>query len=105
MRYKIKKGEIIAFVIIVIVISLNGFITLKSVKLELSEYTNQCMCCEGFDISKDYGEPNSYCTDTYYDEELNKCVLTMCKNGGFLFNQSDCYYDPINTTSCQLTAI
>jgi len=34
----------------------------------------------------------SFCTDTYYDEETDRCVLTLCTNSLFT-DKEDCYYN------------
>lgn len=37
----------------------------------------------------------SFCTDTYFDEKNNRCVLSLCESSLLsIFNKSQCYYPP-----------
>lgn len=40
-------------------------------------------CCNG-----------SYCTDTYYDPKIDKCVLVLCEHQMLSMNKFKCYYEP-----------
>jgi hypothetical protein len=51
-------------------------------------------------IMDDVCSINETISDTYYDKELKKCVLTQCiiaQNGWG--NKSQCYYEPPNITA------
>ncbi len=53
-----------------------------SLPTDTTVVTNE-KCCGG-----------NYCTDTYYDAEKDKCILTLCEGAFLIFNKSRCEYEP-----------
>ncbi len=75
---------VLTFLVVSLVLGV-GIIVLE--KFANSPQWEGILCCDG--------QP---CSDTYYDRELNKCVLTTCAHMPF-GNKSQCYYEPKNITA------
>lgn len=84
MNYKTKETIILTTMIIIVGIytSLVTFYKLSPSEVPDTEQTYS-KCCN-----------DSFCTDTYYSKERNKCILSLCETSIFQFNKSKCEYDP-----------
>lgn len=81
-----RTKEIIILTSLVLIV---GFVACIGI---LNKYSNSeipdteltySKCCDGH-----------FCSDTYYSELRNKCVLSLCEGSMFQFNKSKCEYEP-----------
>ncbi len=75
----------------VILLSITGLVIALGVRYLSEKEMASNVCCP---------DNKSSCTDVYYNEELNKCELTMCTRNILLVNKSHCYYDPYFCINC-----
>lgn len=81
-----SQSQIYLIILLIVVISMFAFISVfyfygnSFVPNENTTSLTYEKCCNG-----------SFCTDTYYYEELNLCVLSLCENSPFI-DQKQCYY-------------
>lgn len=73
--------NVLSFIIALLMISTLFMIVSAIVEQQNDKAVNQTFekCCDGHS-----------CTDTYYDEENDRCIMTLCPG---LIMGSKCYYD------------